>query len=171
LKVYYERGERVPDADMLPLVLPRVRRMHGWILDNFPATAAQARALDAELKELGLSLVISLEGPTEEELIERVLSGRVRSEATGLVYHLVHDPPPRLEERSDPGPFERRGDDTEEALRRHLEAHQREIEPLKEHYEAEGLLTVVDARRLVDDIAEDVLEAVGRPDRPRYYAS
>jgi adenylate kinase len=171
LKVYYNQGERVPDTDMLPLVLPHVRRMHGWSLDNFPATAAQARALDAELGDLGLSRVISLEGPTDEELIERVLSDRVRGRATGLVYHLVHDPPPRPEERSDPGPFERREDDTEEALRRHLEAHRQEIEPLKEHYEAKGLLTVVDARRSVDDIAVDVLEALGRPDRPRYYAS
>ncbi len=83
----------------------------------------------------------------------------------------THDPPLRLEERSDPGPFERREDDTEEALRRHLEAHRQEIGPLKEHYEAKGLLSVVDARRSIDDIAEDVLEALGRPDRPQYYAS
>ncbi len=170
LKAYYDRGERVPDAEILPLVLPHVRRMHGWILDNFPATVAQARALDAELEELGLSRVISLEGPTDEELIERVLSGRVRGRKTGLVYHLVHDPPPKPEERSDPGPFERR-EDAEEALRRHMEAHRREIGPLKEHYEARGLLSVVDARRPIDDIAEEVLEELGHPDRPQYYAS
>ena len=171
LKACYDRGERVPDAEMLPLVLPRVRRMHGWILDNFPATVAQARALDAELGELGLSRVISLEGPTDEELIERVLNGRVRGRTTGLVYHLVHDPPPKPEERSDPGPFEPREDDAEEAFRRHLEAHRREIGPLKEHYEARELLSVVDARLPIDDIAEDVLEVLGRPDRPQYYAT
>lgn len=98
---YYDRGEPVPDEVVLPLVLSRVRRAGGWILDNFPASAAQAEALDAELEERGaggLSRVIALEGPSEEELTERVLSGRVHSRATGRVYHLVHDPPPRPEE-------------------------------------------------------------------------
>jgi hypothetical protein len=46
---YYDRGERVPDEIVLPLVLPRLRRAGGFMLDNFPATVAQARALDGEL--------------------------------------------------------------------------------------------------------------------------
>lgn len=123
MRDYYDRGEPVPDEVVLPLVLSRVRCAGGWILDNFPASVAQAEALDAELEERGaggLSRVIALEGPSEEELTERVLSGRIHSRATGRVYHLVHDPPPRPEEKLDPGPFERREDDTEEAVRRGL---------------------------------------------------
>jgi hypothetical protein len=57
--------------------------------------------------------VISLEGPTEDELVEQVLSGRMHGRATDLVYHLTNDPPPKGSERLDPGPFERREDDTE----------------------------------------------------------
>ena len=170
---YYDRGESVPDEVMLPLILPHVRRAGGWVLDNFPASVAQAEVLDAELegrKAGGLSRVIALEGPDDEELVERVLGGRVYSRATGLVYHLVNDPPPRREENLDPGPFERREDDTEGALGRRLEAHRSEYAALKERYEGQGLLSVVDAGRAIEEIADDVLEVLGHPERPEYYA-
>jgi len=170
---YYDRGEPVPDEVMLPLILPHVQRAGGWVLDKFPASVAQAEALDAELEGReagGLSRVIALEGPNDEELVERVLGGRVHSRATGLVYHLVNDLPPRPEDNLDPGPFERREDDTEGAVRRQLEAHRREFASLKECYESRGLLSVVDAGRAIEEVADDVLEALGRPERPEYYA-
>ena len=154
---YYDRGEPVPDEVMLPLILPHVRRAGGWVLDNFPASVAQAEALDAELEGReagGLSRIIALEGPDDEELVERVLN----------------DQPPRFEDNLDPGPFERREDDTEGAVRRQLEAHRREFASLKERYEGQGLLSVVDSGRTIEEVADDVLEALGRPERPEYYA-
>jgi hypothetical protein len=33
---YYARGERLPDRTILPLLLPRLRRSMGFMLDNFP---------------------------------------------------------------------------------------------------------------------------------------
>jgi adenylate kinase len=169
---YYARGEKVPDETILSLVLPRLRRSGGFMLDNFPATASQAMALDEDLDERGaggLSHVICLEGPSEEELIERILSGRRTSRATGEVYHLEDDPPPGPEEGLDPGPFERRDDDTEEATRAHLEAHRTEADALKGHYEERGVLTVVDAGRPMAEVTEEILEALGRPENPRFY--
>ncbi|HET7480151.1 MAG TPA: nucleoside monophosphate kinase [Rubrobacteraceae bacterium] len=174
LEERYERGERVPNETILSLVLPRVRRSGGWILDNFPADVAQAKALDEEIEERGaggISRVISLEGPSEEELIRRVLGGRVTSRATGEVYHLQNDPPPEERERQDPGPFEKRGDDTEESLKRNMVAYRREAAALKEYYEARGVLSVVDARRSMDEVAEEVLEALGHPERSEFYAA
>jgi adenylate kinase len=94
---YNERGERVPDETILPLLLTRLRRSMGFMLDNFPATVSQARALDEDLEGRGagaLSRVICLQGPTDEELLERILGGRRTSRATGEVYHLVNDPRP-----------------------------------------------------------------------------
>jgi adenylate kinase len=173
MEEYYDRGEAVPDGLLQPLILDRVRREHGWVLDNFLASVAQAEALEAELRgsEAGhLSRVIALEGPTEEELIRRVLGGRVHSRTTGLVYHLVNDPPPLPGEGLDAGPFERREDDTEEALGRRLEARRGEYAALKERYEAWGLLSVVDARRPIAEVAGDVLEALGHPERQEFYA-
>src|SRR5918997_1114832 len=125
MEEYYDRGEAVPDGLLQPLILDRVRREHGWVLDNFPASVAQAEALDAELRgrEAGhVSRVIALEGHTEE------------------------------------------------ALGRRLEARRGEYAALKERYEARGLLSVVDARRPIAEVASDVLEALGHPERQEFYA-
>ena len=170
----YERGERVPDETVFSLVLPRLRRSGGFMLDNFPASASQAAVLDEDLDERGaggLSRVICLEGPSDEELLERILSGRLTSRATGDVYHARHDPPPSPEEGLDPGPFEHRNDDAEEAARAHIEAYRAEADNLKTYYESRGVLSVIEARRPIKQVTAEILEALGNPERPRFYAS
>lgn len=171
---HYLRGDLVPDELVVPLVLSRVRRLRGWALDGFPATVAQAQALDSEIEagtdDGGLTRVFALEGPGDDELIGRVL-GRLMGATTGIVYHVTHDPPPRPEERLDPGPFVRREDDTESVARHRLDLHRGELGALKDYYEERGLLTVVDARRPMQEITEDVLDALGHPEQPEFYAA
>ena len=171
---FYSRGERVPDETILALLLPRLRRAGGFMLDNFPATVGQARALDGDLEENGaggLTRVVCLEGLTDDDLVARILGGRRTSRATGEVYHLEHDPPPRPEERLDPGDFLERDDDTEEATRAHLRAWGREADALKGYYGERGLLEVVDASRPMAEVTEAILAALGHPERPGYYAT
>ena len=171
---YYRAGEPVPDGIVMDLLVPHVRTAGGFALDDFPANAAQAEALDDELGERSagpLHHVVSLEGPTDDELVERVLSGRVHGRATDFVYHLKNDPPPEPGERLDAGPFVRRGDDTEEVLRRRIGAYRQEHELLKERYQERGLVRIVDARQSLGKVAQDVLDALGNPEGLRYYAS
>lgn len=165
LKRYSDQGEPVPDEDILELILPHLQPAGGWILDDCPRTIKQARMLDEELENRGIGLdrVILLEGLSDEELIERVSSGRRTSLATGRVYHLQNDPPPEPNEGLDPGPFVQRDDDTEEALQRQLESWREEAEEIKEHYEEQGILAVVDAGQEVPEITEDIIEALGHP--------
>jgi adenylate kinase len=165
LKRYSDRGEPVPDDIIMELTLPHLQPAGGWILDACPRTIKQARILDEELEKRGISLdrVIMLEGPSDEELIERITSGRRHSLATGMVYHLENDPPPDPQEGFDPGPFVEREDDKEEAIRRQLEAYREEAEAIKEHYEEQGILAIVDAGQEVPKITEDILEALGHP--------
>jgi adenylate kinase len=147
--------------------MPHLQPAGGWILDDCPRTIHQARMLDKMLQNRGAGLdrVIFLEGPSDEELIERVSSGRRTSLATGRVYHLENDPPPDPNEGRDPGPFVQRDDDTEEALRRQLESWRKEAEAIKEHYEEKGILAVIDAGQEVPKITEDIIEALGGPPR------
>ena len=173
IEAYYNAGEPVPDEVVLGLLLPHVRTAGGFVLDDFPANAGQAGALDEELEERSagrLHHVISLEGPTDDELVERILGGRVHSRATDVPYHLENDPPPEPKERLDPGPFVRRPDDTEEVLRRRLGAYRSEHALLKERYEAQGVLRVIDAGQPLAGVAEDVLGVLGHPEGPGYYA-
>ncbi len=169
LKGYYDRGEQVPDDVILRLTIPRLQPAGFWILDGFPRTGAQARALDEELKGRGggMNRVILLEGPDEEELISRVTSGRVQSRATGMVYHLEYNPPPDPNAEKDPGPFEPRDDDTEDALHRQIQAYNKEANELKEHYENQGILSTIDAVQPVEKVTEDILEALGHPEDPK----
>jgi adenylate kinase len=165
LKGYSDQGDQVPDETIMNLIRVHLQPAGAWILDGVPRTVEQARALDEELEKHGTALdkVIMLEGPEDEDLIERVVNGRRQSLATGRVYHLEYDPPPHPVEGQDPGPFVQREDDTEEALRRQLEAYRKEAEAIKEHYEEKGILTVIDADQEVEKTTENILEALGHP--------
>ncbi|CAN5182960.1 adenylate kinase [soil metagenome] len=165
LKGYSDRGDPVPDETIMDLIRFHLQPAGAWILDGIPRTVEQARALDEELEKHGTTLdrVIVLEGPDDEELIERVVNGRRQSLATGRVYHLEHDPPPDPTEGQDPGPFVQREDDTEEALRRQLEAYHKEDGEIKEYYEEQGILTIVDADQDFEKTTEDILEVLDHP--------
>jgi adenylate kinase len=160
IKDYNDRGELVPDEIIIQMMKPYLEEADSWILDGFPRNESQARALDEMLEEIGAELdaAVALEAP-DEALIKR-LSGRRMSEATGRIYHVEHDPPPKNSEE-DPGPFVQRGDDTEEAIRRRLQIYHEHTEPLKSYYAKKDILATVDATRSIPEVTEDILKAVG----------
>ncbi|TCJ20000.1 adenylate kinase [Rubrobacter taiwanensis] len=165
MRAYHDRGELVPDELILELLRPNLEPAGRWILDGFPRSIHQARVLDRMLEERGISLshVIVLEAP-DEVLVERV-RGRLVSRSTGRTYHVEHDPPPDPREHLDPGPFERRTDDNEAALRRQLEIYRREIGDIKRFYAGKGILEEVDAARPIPEVTESILELLGHPER------
>src|SRR5215217_2805711 len=82
-QAYLDSGELVPDQVVVAMMLDRLTRPdcgHGFLLDGFPRSVAQARALDEHLAELGtpLDAAINLE-VAEEELLHR-LAGRGRAD-------------------------------------------------------------------------------------------
>ena len=162
IKEYNDRGDLVPDEIIVEMAKPYLKDADAWLLDGFPRNEAQARALDAALKDLGIQLdrAVALEAP-DETLIER-LSGRRQSEATGRIYHLEYDPPPQ--NGDDPGPFVQRKDDTEDAIRRRLGIYHEQTEPLKDYYAGKGLLATVDATGSIPEVTEEILKAVDEED-------
>ena len=71
-----EGGGLVPDEITTQLVVERLAQpdaRSGFILDGFPRTLGQARALDEALDDEGLRAVVTLEVPPEE-LVRRMLS-------------------------------------------------------------------------------------------------
>jgi adenylate kinase len=128
------RGELVPDAVVIEIVRQRLARADcrpGFILDGFPRTADQARALDALLRELGLApvRVVVLEVP-EAELTRRILS---RGEG--------------------------RADDNEATVRKRLEVYRSSTEPVIRHYGS--AVRRVDGLGSVDQIRERIAAALG----------
>ena len=165
MKSLLERGEPVPDNIIMRMVVPLLYPGGGFILDGCPLNMTQARALDAAFAERhgGPSRVLMLDGPTDDELVERVLGGRLVSKTTNYTYHEKYAPPPGPEQKTDPGPFVRPSDDKEDTLRRRLAAYRKESDDLKEYYEKKGVLNIIDARQPLEKVTEDVFDAINNP--------
>ena len=98
----------------------------GWLLDGYPRSESQGRALEAA--GIHPELFILLEVP-DEVLVERVV-GRRLDPVTGKIYHTRFSPPPaellpRLTVRSD---------DTEEKARNRLAVHARNVDAVRGMY-------------------------------------
>jgi len=78
---YLDRGEYVPDGIMVPMVLEWVSGKQGkWILDGFPRTLAQAKALDDALGGAGKSLPIAIALEVPDAELQRRVKFRVECE-------------------------------------------------------------------------------------------
>lgn len=159
-----EHGELVSDETVLALLAERRRCLHcsgGFMLEGFPHTLAQARALDGLLAGEGVQLdaVISYEMP-EEELLAR-LTGRRCCPQCKTVYH-VTSRPPRVPDTCDDclGPLVYRPDDRPEAAKIRVNAHRTATQPLTEHYAAKSLLIRIDASGGPGDIHARTLDAL-----------
>ncbi|PKA22069.1 adenylate kinase, partial [Leptospira sp. mixed culture ATI2-C-A1] len=76
-KKYMDAGDLVPDAVVIGIIRDRLVEAdcaNGFILDGFPRTVEQAKALSEILKELRMELdsVVNLDVP-DEELVKRLL--------------------------------------------------------------------------------------------------
>lgn len=164
-KGYMDRGELVPDGVTIGMFMDELGKPEaslGAILDGFPRTVAQARALDETLSGQGegISRVVYIEVPPEE-LVERV-SGRWVCPTDGTPYHVVTDPPrvPGICDK-DGTPLIQRDDDKPEVVRARLA---QQVPPMLEviaHYEQAGKVARVDGRGTIDEVTSRILHALG----------
>jgi len=162
---YMERGALVPDSVVMGLVRERLLQpdcRHGYILDGYPRTLAQAEALGKFLEGLGTPLdsVVSLEVPTEELIIR--IAGRRTCRTCGAMYHERFSPS-RVAGRCDVcgGETVQRDDDQERTVRRRLEVYAEQTAPLIRYYEGQGLLRRVQGTGAAGAIFRDVLRVLG----------
>ena len=132
-----DRGELVPDELVIEAAGARLGQDdagEGFILDGFPRTAEQARALDSLLAGLGVKLerCVALV-VDDQEVIARLLK---RAEIEG------------------------RADDNEETIRNRIRVYRSQTEPLVAYYRERGLLAEVQGTGSVDDVAQRVAGAL-----------
>jgi adenylate kinase len=144
-----KRGELVTDSTVINLIRERNRCLHcrgGFLLDGFPRTLAQARALDALFAEekIELDAVISLELPNDK-LISR-LSGRRVCPNCKSVFH-VETQKPRVNGVCDQcgTALVQRPDDQPESVCVRLDAYAHATTPVSDYYQKQGLLVRVQA--------------------------
>jgi adenylate kinase len=157
-KATMEAGALVPDEIVLAaladrLVGPDLGR--GVILDGFPRTSAQARALDALLETRGQRIAgVVLLKVDDAAMVERI-AGRYTCGSCGEGYHDRLKRPQRADVCDICGgaDFNRRSDDRAELVTRRLSAYHSETAPLIGYYEARGMLRTVDAMNDIDEVA------------------
>jgi len=159
-KSYMEKGGLVPDDVTVTMVLERISRPDcdaGVILDGFPRTLTQAKALEDAGQEVTLVPLIEV---SDEEVMRRLTARRV-CEDCGAVYNLLFNPPEE-EGVCDVcgGDLYQREDDNPETVRHRLYTYYKETSPLIGYYFAKGLLTRLDGEQSVQDVHEDLLEAI-----------
>jgi adenylate kinase len=135
-KGYMDRGLLVPDGVIVGLIreiLDGREAARGVLMDGFPRTLPQARAVDRSLAErkARVDRVLLLE-VEEQELVRRLL-GRAAKEG--------------------------RSDDNLESIKRRLAVYQEQTAPLVAYYDAQGAVRRIPGMGSVDDIQARVREA------------
>ena len=160
---YVETGALVPDELVTGLILQRLDGLtqeESFVLDGFPRTEAQARALDTHLVELGqtpVDLVVDFD--LSEEKIIRRLAGRRICEKCGAGYHLENKTP-REQGKCDRcgGVLRMREDDRPETIRTRLRVYHDQTEPVLKFYRAQGKLRLVPGDLQIEDQYQALLE-------------
>jgi adenylate kinase len=130
VNAYLDRGELVPDSLVVDIIRDRLSQpdaQHGFVLDGFPRTVPQARALDQLLVELNrpLDAVIYLD-------VDR----------TSLV--------DRLAQRA---LVDQRSDDRPDVIPHRIDVFLEQTAPLIEYYRGQGKLSLIDGTLLPDQVA------------------
>jgi len=165
-QAYMERGELVPDEVTIRMVEERLAQedaQRGFVLDGFPRTQEQARALDRLLAGQGrpLDMVIYIKVP-EEELVRR-LGGRWLCRSCQRPYHLAFAPP-RQPGRCDHcgGELFQRPDDSPETARQRLQVYFSQTAPLIDYYTQSGKLVEVNGNQPIEAVTTELIAAASR---------
>lgn len=162
---YMERGELVPDELTIAMFMEELARpaaQAGAILDGFPRTVGQAKALDETLAANGerIRAVLYIEVPTEV-LIRRV-AGRWVCPQCGTPYHEDTDPPGVAGRCDRDGTqLKQRDDDRPEVVRSRLEKQVPPMLEVVDHYERAGIVHRLDGKQPIDAVTEDILAKIG----------
>ena len=151
---FLNRGELVPDEIVIEVLKDRISRPdseRGFILDGYPRTIEQAKALDKITK---IDAIIRLIVP-EWVIIER-LSNRRTCRKCGAIYNVKYLKPKRagICDKCG-GELYQREDDKPEVVRERLRVYEAQTQPLIEYYR--GKIPFVDIECKSVDIPPKVI--------------
>jgi adenylate kinase len=129
-KSYMDQGELVPDQVVINMINQHLPTDRGFLLDGFPRTLDQAKALDANLaaQQRRIDIVLNINVP-EAQLTERLVSRR-------------------------------RSDDNLETIQNRLKVYTKQTQPLIAFYEDQNLLVHIDGNQPVENVAQQIQSAV-----------
>ncbi|MEJ0076310.1 MAG: adenylate kinase [Alphaproteobacteria bacterium] len=146
VKHIMERGELCPDEIVVSIIEDRIQQpdaKNGFVLDGFPRTVAQAKALERMLHEKALDLDGVVELKVDEAQLIRRIESRIKETLA----------------RGEP----LRKDDDPEILKTRLDAYRRQTAPLIHHYREKNLLRAVDGMAPMDEVTAAINWIFAKP--------
>jgi adenylate kinase len=157
-KQFVEKGELVPDSVVIAMVEERLKEqdaLNGYILDGFPRTIAQAKAL-AGFADIDVVLNLEL---SDQKIIER-LSGRRVCPECSATYHVSRLNGSDICENCGAKLIIRK-DDEKATVENRLSVYHEQTEPLVEYYNKQGVLKTVDVDGELEENYSKILKALG----------
>jgi adenylate kinase len=161
---YLKNGRLVPDELTNAVVrerFDREDRPERFVMDGYPRTLAQARTFDEILHEQGLDVTVVVLLRVDDEVVVGRMSGRWTCPSCKATYHLISNPPGR------PGVCDvcgealiQRADDREGTVRERLRYYHQNTVEVMPHYQAKGLLRVVDAEGGIEEVYQRIIQAL-----------
>ncbi|MGQ9674903.1 MAG: adenylate kinase [Chloroflexota bacterium] len=164
-KSYMERGALVPDEVTTAMVMERLSKpdcARGAVLDGFPRTIEQAKALDKALAERDKAVdKVLYINVSEDELLRR-LSGRWICRKCQATFHEASRPPAKTGVcDACGGELYQRPDDTVETAKRRLEVYFDQTAPLIAYYREAKKLIEINGGQLIPEVQNDMVRALG----------
>jgi adenylate kinase len=158
---FMDSGGLVPDDLIIDMMRSELASVDSFVLDGFPRTVGQARALDTMLETLDLPLSAALLFDADRKTLIERLTSRWTNPRTGRTYNTLFNPPKVAGiDDIDGGPLEQRRDDTLEVVLERLATYDELTAPLIDYYAGVGLLVRIDGLKTIDAVTSDVLSAI-----------
>ena len=160
-KSYMDQGLLVPDELVVDLVVDRLKQddcVNGYVLDGFPRTIPQAKALLAAREKVDFALNVDV----PDENIVRRMSGRRACIRCGATYH-VEFAPPKVEDTCDAcgNNLVLRYDDTPETVQKRLGIYHEQTKPLIDYYTEIGILKTIDGTVEIEEVFQEIVNILG----------
>lgn len=161
-KEIMDNGGLVSDDIMVGMIKDELEHnpecKRSFILDGFPRTIPQAKALDdmLEKRETPLKNAVELEIP--DELLVSRIEGRLVHPASGRSYHKEFNPPKEdMKDDVTGEPLVQRSDDNADALKKRLSSYHSMTKPIVGYYQEKGIWSGIDASQKPDKVWADLL--------------
>jgi len=161
-KDFMDKGDYVPDSNIIAMIQQYVSDPAGVLLDGFPRTLVQAESLDESLSAAGLPIdkVVHMSVDTDE-LVKR-LSSRAVCSSCQTPYNMVSDAP------SNEGVCDKcgsevivRDDDKPESVMNRMKVYEKLTAPVLNYYKSRGDVIEIFATGTPDSVFDELTQAIG----------
>ena len=159
IEEFLNNGVLVPDDIVFELVehfLIKNKNNH-ILFDGFPRTVAQAKSLEKNLAQLGLSLEVALEMHLAEDKIVKRLKNRRHCPNCGKIYN-YETTPPKKNGVCDQCNIKllKRNDDEEDIVRKRLRVYEEETHPLVDYYRLLNVYNQVESNGSQEEVFKKI---------------